>query len=83
MLNVKQEAVNTNFQVIGLTQLGIKPKSTAPKVNALTTPPSELFSKPRFSFSKKNLQKKLSFFNYELLKIRASKEICILLASKP
>ena len=35
------EAVNTNFKVIGLTRLGIKPKSIAPEANALTTRPSE------------------------------------------
>ena len=35
-------AVNTNFKVIGLTRLGIKPKSTAPKADALTTRPFEL-----------------------------------------
>ena len=36
------EAVNTNFKVIGLTRLGIKPKFTAPEADALTTRPSEL-----------------------------------------
>ena len=35
--------MNTNFKVIGLTQLGIKPKSTAPEADALTTQPSELY----------------------------------------
>ena len=34
------EAVNTNFRVIGLTWLEIKPKSTAPGADALTTRPS-------------------------------------------
>ena len=34
--------MNTNFKVIGLTGLGIKPKSTAPEADALTTLPSEL-----------------------------------------
>ena len=34
--------MNTNFKVIGLTQLGIKPESTAPEADALTTQPSEL-----------------------------------------
>ena len=29
--------MNTNFKVIGLTRLGIKPKSTAPTADALTT----------------------------------------------
>ena len=37
-------AVNTNFKVIGLTRLVIKPKSTAPKMDAFTTRPSELFT---------------------------------------
>ena len=41
MLSVKKEAVNTNFKIIGLTRLGIKPKSTAPEADALTTRPSE------------------------------------------
>ena len=36
------EAVNTNFTVIGLTRLGIKPKSTAPEADALTIRISEL-----------------------------------------
>ena len=34
--------MNTNFQVIGLTRLGIKPKSTAPEADAHTTRSSEL-----------------------------------------
>ena len=35
--------MNTNFKVIGLTQLEIKPKSVALKADALTTTwPSEL-----------------------------------------
>ena len=34
--------MNTNFKVIGLTQLEINPKSTAPEADALTTRPSEL-----------------------------------------
>ena len=34
--------MNTNFQVFGLTQLEIKPASTAPKADALTTRPFEL-----------------------------------------
>ena len=41
------EAVNTNFKVIGLIRLGIKPKSTAPDADALTTRPSELLSGAR------------------------------------
>ena len=35
MLSVSREAVNTNFKVIGLTRLGIKPKSTAQEIDAL------------------------------------------------
>ena len=31
--------MNTNFKVIGVTRLGIKPKSTAPEADALTTLP--------------------------------------------
>ena len=38
--------MNTNFKVIGLTRLGIKPKFTAPEADALTTWPSELFLNP-------------------------------------
>ena len=34
--------MNTNFKLIGLTRLGINPKSRAPEANALTTRPSEL-----------------------------------------
>ena len=34
--------MNTNFKVIGLTRLGIKPKSIASEANALTTLSSEL-----------------------------------------
>ena len=34
--------MNTNFEVIGLTRLGIKPKSTAAEADALTTWPFEL-----------------------------------------
>ena len=33
---------STDTRVIGLTRLGIKPKSTAPEVDALTIRPSEL-----------------------------------------
>ena len=36
--------MNINFKVIDLTRLGIKPKSRAPKTDALTTRPSELFN---------------------------------------
>ena len=34
--------MNTNFKVIGLTRLGIKPKSKASEADALTTRPFEL-----------------------------------------
>ena len=34
--------MHTNFKFIGLTRLGIKPKSTAPEADALTTRSSEL-----------------------------------------
>ena len=36
--------MNTNFKIIGLTRLGIKPESTAPEADALTTRPSELLN---------------------------------------
>ena len=35
--------MNSNFNVIGLTRLEIKPESTASEVDALTTQPFELF----------------------------------------
>ena len=35
------EAVNTNFKVIGLTQLVMKPEATAPEADALITRQSE------------------------------------------
>ena len=34
--------MNTNFKVISLTRLGIKPESVAPEADAFTTRPSEL-----------------------------------------
>ena len=34
--------MNVNFEVIGLTRLEIKPRSTVPEADALTTQPSEL-----------------------------------------
>ena len=40
MLSVRQEAVNTNFKVIGLTGISIKPENTPPKAYALNTRPS-------------------------------------------
>ena len=46
--------MNINFKVIGLTRLGIKPESTAPEVDALTTRPSELYFLIS-TVSKKNL----------------------------
>ena len=33
--------MNSNFEVIGLTQLEMKPESTAPQEDAPSTPPSE------------------------------------------
>ena len=41
--------MNTNFKVIGLTRLGIKPESRAPEVDGLTIRPSELLSSVRFA----------------------------------
>ena len=38
-----RETVNTKFKIIGLTRLEIKPKSTAPEADAVTTRPPELF----------------------------------------
>ena len=36
--------MNTNIKVIDLTPLEIKPESTAPEADALTTRPSDLFA---------------------------------------
>ena len=44
--------MNTNFKVTGLTRLGMKPESTAPEADALTTRPSEPFK--RLKKTKKN-----------------------------
>ena len=33
--------MNTHFRLIGLTRLGIKPQSTPPETDALTTRPSD------------------------------------------
>ena len=40
--DTKRQAANASFKVIGLTRLGMKPKSTAPEADALTTRQSEL-----------------------------------------
>ena len=40
-----REAVNTNFKAIDLTGFGIKPVSTAPEANVLTTRPWEVLCK--------------------------------------
>ena len=40
-----REAVNTNVEVIGLTRIGIKPETTAPEADALTTRSSKLLKK--------------------------------------
>ena len=43
-----RKAVNSNFKVIRLTRLGIRPESTAPEADALTTRPSELSNNDRY-----------------------------------
>ena len=48
MLSFSREAVNINFKVIGLTRLGIKPKSTAPEADVLTT---RLMAQPQWPAS--------------------------------
>ena len=54
--------MNTNFLVIGLTQLGMKPESTTPEASLLTTRPSELLMmQPWLHFSS------LNYFNPRLL----------------
>ena len=40
--------MNINVKDIGLTRLGIKPKSTAPEADALTTRPSKLLKFQQF-----------------------------------
>ena len=55
--------MNTNFKVIGLTRLGIKPKSTASKADALSSRPSELLLAVALSFQKSSVL----FFGYDLL----------------
>ena len=42
ILNVKQEAVTTNFKIIGVTRLEITPESTPSEAEALTTRLCEL-----------------------------------------
>ena len=49
--------MNTNFKVIGLIRLGIKPKSTAPEADALTIRPSELFEIMGKMYTSKTLLK--------------------------
>ena len=69
--------MNTKFKVIGFTQLGIKPESTAREADALTIRPSELLicrvyqidlmslfapcSHPPFSSKMRNLGKMRNF----------------------
>ena len=56
--------MNTNFKVFGLTRLDIKPESTAPEADALTTRPSELLcssSEEDVSFVEKQ-SKKTNYF---------------------
>ena len=43
--------MNTNFRVIGLTQLGIKAQSTAPEADAFTIRPSELLIGTCYNFT--------------------------------
>ena len=49
--------MNIHFKVIGLTRLGIKPKSTAPEADALITRPSELLNKNAAKLDNKNTVK--------------------------
>ena len=58
--------MNTNFKVIGLTRLVIKPESTAQRQTLYTTQPSELLIKNNFSFLDEKLVLKVSFFLYVL-----------------
>ena len=44
-INAERQAGNINFKMIGLTRLEIKPKSTAPEADALTTLRSEQLPK--------------------------------------
>ena len=45
-----KKAMNTNFKVIDLNRLGIKPESAAPEADAFTPRPSELYFKQRSNF---------------------------------
>ena len=67
-----REAVNTNFKVIGLTRLGIKSKSTAPEVDALTPGPSELLSRIKWADFGWNMELS-SFLNCQYLSTMKSK----------
>ena len=72
-MNTSKEAVNTNFKVIGLTRLGIKPKSTAPGADAHTTRPSELLNKKQEKRGENLLfWKSHSYVDLDLLKKRSS-----------
>ena len=57
------EAVKTNFKVIGLAQLGIKSKSTAPEADVLTTRTYELLHLPKVS-QILELQKLMGTYTY-------------------
>ena len=61
MLSIKREAANTNFKVIGLTRLAIKPKSTALEADALTTRPSEL---SKFAVTENNKEMYIDTFEF-------------------
>ena len=62
--------MNSNFIVIGLTRLGIKPESTAQETAALTTGPSEMTLKglncepnnARISFEAFQVDRRLVWF---------------------
>ena len=58
MRNVKLGRCDTNFKVIGLTRLEIKPDSTATEADALITRPSELFKNNK-------VKKYLAFFSFK------------------
>ena len=60
MLSVKQGSCEYLFEVIGLTRLGIKPKSTTAEADALGTRPPELLPSPT-GISGNQLQESLHF----------------------
>ena len=76
--------MNTNFKVIGLIRLGIKPEPTAPKADALTTRPSELLMPTiPFSLHLSSLLETKKESSFRLCNVMGSGCNCFLLQAKP